>query len=87
MEKELLILKALAHPVRLSIIYSLDQCDSKCVCKIQEDYKDITQSNLSQHLKVLREADLVITEKDGAWVNYRLKNKNIINVLKSIKEI
>ncbi|MGL6167468.1 MAG: ArsR/SmtB family transcription factor, partial [Fusobacteriaceae bacterium] len=51
----MIILKALAHPLRLEIIKLLSDKQCLCVCKIQ-DYFDATQSNLSQHLKILKDA-------------------------------
>ncbi|MGL5950027.1 MAG: ArsR/SmtB family transcription factor, partial [Cetobacterium sp.] len=87
MEKQLEILKALAHPIRLGIVHTLAQCETKCVCEIQEIQKEVSQSNLSQHLKILREADIVTCEKVGGWVHYALKNRGIMNILKSLEEL
>ena len=90
MEKELKILKALSHQDRMAIVYALENCDYKCVCELQELEElngKISQSSLSQHLKILRDAEIVITKKEGGWVHYSLKNKNIIKILNKIKEI
>ncbi|WP_426709556.1 ArsR/SmtB family transcription factor [Cetobacterium sp. SF1] len=80
MEKEIKILKALGHPMRLEIIQLLSDKDSLCVCKLQE-YFASTQSNLSQHLRILREAELLTSEKIGGWVHYSLKNKDVLKIL------
>lgn len=87
MEKKLLILKALAHPTRLDIIYALKDIESRCVCEIQdlEMLKGVSQSNLSQHLKVLRDSELVVTKKVGGWVHYSIKNPEIFEVLEKLK--
>nr|WP_307776458.1 metalloregulator ArsR/SmtB family transcription factor [uncultured Cetobacterium sp.] len=89
MEKQLLILKALAHPIRLDIIYSLKDVESKCVCKIQtlESLKGVSQSNLSQHLKILRDSNIVSTKKVGGWVHYSISNKNIFEILENLKSL
>ncbi len=85
MEKELIILKALAHPIRLAIVKELINCDSSCVCKLQEKFSE-KQSNLSQHLKILRDSDILSTEKIGGWVYYSLKNRKIVDIIKILKE-
>ena len=38
---------------------------------------DVTQGAVSQHLRILREADLVIAEKRGYFVHYRLNEKTL----------
>ena len=80
MEKEIQILKALAHPLRLDIIKLLILNENLCVCKIQEAF-NIGQSNLSQHLKILKDAEILNSKKDGGWVHYSLKDKKIIEIL------
>ncbi|MGL4997724.1 MAG: ArsR/SmtB family transcription factor [Cetobacterium sp.] len=84
MEKEMIILKALAHPLRLEIIKLLSDKQCLCVCKIQ-DYFDATQSNLSQHLKILKDAEILVSKKEGGWVYYSLKNHNLLDILNILK--
>ena len=85
MEKEVKILKALAHPLRLEIIKLLSNEESLCVCKIQ-DFFNATQSSLSQHLKILKEAEILDSKKSGGWVYYNLKNKKVIEVINILKD-
>lgn len=85
MDKEIKILKALAHPFRLEIIKLLAEKGEMCVCNIQDTFGS-TQSNLSQHLKVLKEADILYSRKEGGWVHYSLKNKKVMDVLNILKE-
>ncbi|SJZ65141.1 ArsR family transcriptional regulator [Cetobacterium ceti] len=86
MEKESKILKAMGHPLRLEIIQLLSENGDMCVCKIQEKFKS-SQSNLSQHLKILKEAGILESTKVGGWVHYNLKNKDVINIINILKEI
>ena len=58
------LLKALAHPTRLQIVIELLK-GIKCVTDIQE-ILPASQSNISQHLTVLRNARLVDFSQDGA---------------------
>lgn len=46
---------------------------SLCVCEIQQ-LLGVAQSTTSKHLKILEDADLVKSFKDGLWVNYTLSD-------------
>ncbi|MFB7286512.1 ArsR/SmtB family transcription factor [Actinacidiphila glaucinigra] len=63
--------KALADPVRLrllSLIASYEGGEA-CVCDLTGPF-DVSQPTISHHLKVLREAGLVGSERRGTWVYY-----------------
>lgn len=64
------VLKALAEPRRWRIIELLS-CEELCVCHLAEDV-GIAQPLVSHHLKVLREAGLVESERHRQWTYYRL---------------
>jgi ArsR family transcriptional regulator len=63
--------KALADPTRVAIINSLSAADEVCVCNLTETF-DLSQSTISHHLKILREAGLVESSRRGTWAYYRL---------------
>ncbi|MCI0689087.1 MAG: metalloregulator ArsR/SmtB family transcription factor [Sporichthyaceae bacterium] len=64
--------KALADPVRLRLFSLIAaQADEACVCDLTESF-DLSGPTMSYHLKVLREAGLVSSERRGTWVYYRL---------------
>jgi ArsR family transcriptional regulator len=65
------LLAALADPIRLSIVRQLAACDGICACDFT-DSCDVSQPTVSHHLKVLREAGVVTSERKGSWVFYRL---------------
>ncbi|MFI6984133.1 ArsR/SmtB family transcription factor [Embleya sp. NPDC050154] len=65
------VLRVLADPLRLRIV-SLLAGEALCVCHLIEE-TGARQTNLSNHLKVLREAGLVDTEPCGRFVYYRLR--------------
>lgn len=80
-ELESKMFKALAHPVRIKIIKKLLN-QTRCVCELNSDEDlELSQSNLSQHLAILRDANILVQERDGTRINYRIKNKEIINLL------
>ena len=64
------ILKALADPKRLKIITMLSNGEL-CACKILEEFQ-ITQPTLSHDMKVLCDAGLVNSRKEGKWMHYSL---------------
>lgn len=61
--------KALAHPARIHILRLLAR-RSTCVCGELVNELDLAQSTVSQHLKVMKEAGLVLGEVDGPRVCY-----------------
>lgn len=63
--------KALADPTRVRVLTAL-RGGERCVCELS-DALDVTQSTLSTHLQVIREAGLVRTRKEGKWVYYALE--------------
>ncbi|WP_067721389.1 ArsR/SmtB family transcription factor [Nocardia yamanashiensis] len=65
--------KALADPVRLRLLSAIAgrAGQESCVCDIS-DGLDISQPTISHHLKVLREAGLLTSQRRGSWVYYRL---------------
>jgi DNA-binding transcriptional ArsR family regulator len=74
------IFKALAHPIRMKIVRTL-QAGPLCVCVLNENV-EFSQSNLSQHLKILKEAGVLKSEKDGLRIIYSIKDDEVKNLLK-----
>jgi ArsR family transcriptional regulator, arsenate/arsenite/antimonite-responsive transcriptional repressor len=68
------VMKALSDPNRVKIIKMLQQ-RFLCVCEMRAAL-NIAQPTVSKHLKLLEDAGLVTSEKDGLWVNYRLADGN-----------
>ena len=64
------VMKALSDPNRIKILKML-QHKMMCVCELQAALQ-IAQPSVSKHLKILENADLVDSKKDGMWVNYHL---------------
>ena len=69
-----LLFKAVADPVRLRLL-SLIACHDggeSCVCDLLDAF-DMTAPSVSYHLKILREAGLITSERRGTWVYYRIR--------------
>ncbi|HEY9696143.1 MAG TPA: metalloregulator ArsR/SmtB family transcription factor [Trichocoleus sp.] len=61
---------ALSEPLRLQVLELLRDREL-CVCDLCAAL-DVTQSKLSFHLKVLKEAELVRSRQEGRWIYYSL---------------
>ncbi|UCH15827.1 MAG: winged helix-turn-helix transcriptional regulator [Bacteroidales bacterium] len=67
-------LKAIADPTRLKIIKLLNSNKPLCVNAIAKRL-NLTQSAISQHLRILRQLNLVSGNKMGYYIHYQI-NKN-----------
>ena len=77
--------KALAHPLRISILDALREGELT-VNEISQRF-EVEPANASQQLAVLRNRNIVITRKDGASVYYSVSDKSIFKLLDVAKEI
>jgi len=73
------IAKALAHPTRIAILEMLRRGEV-CVCEMCPDL-EASQANVSQHLAVLRDSNLVAAEREGARMMYRVTDERVFRVL------
>jgi ArsR family transcriptional regulator len=62
---------ALADPTRLAIVRELAGADQVCACDFTSCC-DVRQPTVSHHLRVLREAGVIESERRGTWIYYRL---------------
>ena len=65
------LLGCVADPIRLGLIDRLATAGKSCVCNMQTE-PPIPANLLSYHLKVLREACLIIGVRRGKWIDYSL---------------
>lgn len=77
--------KALAHPLRISILDALREGELT-VNEISQRF-DVEHANASQQLAVLRNRNIVMARKDGANVYYSVSDKSIFKLLDVAKEI
>ena len=79
--------KALAHPTRVRILERLvKNKDEVCVCDLIEDL-GIEQSNLSQHLSILRKQQIITSTKVGLKVMYRVKYPEVLTIIENVQKI
>jgi DNA-binding transcriptional ArsR family regulator len=77
--------KALAHPTRLLIIDELRD-GPRSVSELV-DRIGLRQSNLSQHLGILRDQRLVVARRDGQTVNYSLRDPRVTQAFDLLRQV
>jgi len=78
-------LKSIAHPLRLKILCVLGDQEA-CVQDIV-DVVGTSQSNISQHLAILREKGVLVTRKDANRVFYRVGDERILQLIGMMREV
>lgn len=77
-----LVFKALAHPTRVKIIQALAEREH-CVCEFVEMVGD-DPSTISKHLSIMKSAGVVMCDRRGTSVFYRLKMKCVPGFMQCI---
>ena len=77
------LMRALAHPLRLKILEFLDQHKNIQVNQIYNTLK-IEQSIASQHLRILKNAGVLIADKEGKFMHYTIDYPRVANEVKAI---
>jgi ArsR family transcriptional regulator len=75
------LLKVLGHPTRIEILLEIGEGEA-CVCHL-EAVLNQRQAYISQHLMVLREAGLLTTRQEGRYVYYRLRDQEILTLIRA----
>jgi DNA-binding transcriptional ArsR family regulator len=79
------ISKTLAHPLRLAILHALKNGE-KTVNQLTQTI-GASQSNISQHLALMRQHQIVKTRKAGSAVYYRVANPKISHACDTMREV
>ncbi len=80
-----LLLDAVRDPIRMDIIYLLGEGQAMNVGEVTSRFK-VSRPAISHHLKVLKDAGIVISEKIGQEVFYRLDQQRIVDGLRWIAD-
>ncbi len=75
------IFKALGHPVRLKILCILNS--NKCNVTNIENQINISQSRVSQHLRLLRLSHIISPKRVGKEICYEIVNENVKKIISS----
>ncbi len=78
-------LKAMSHPLRLKILCTLGGQE----ISVQEivDYVGTSQSNISQHLAILRDKGILAARKDANRVYYRVSDARTLQLVGMMREV
>jgi len=76
---------AFSDPTRILILYELDE-HSRTVTDLIMDL-NLSQPTASRHLKVLRDHGLVIADRQGTTMHYRLTDRRLINALDILRSV
>ncbi|MEO6833541.1 MAG: metalloregulator ArsR/SmtB family transcription factor [Chitinophagaceae bacterium] len=79
-------LRAINHKLRQQIVRLLEEHKRMNVTDIYVKLR-LEQSVASQHLAILRRANIVRTERDGKFIHYSLNHSRIANIAKFVEEL
>ena len=78
-------MKSISHPLRLKILYVVGEHEA-CVQQIVEAV-GTSQSNISQHLAILREKGVLLTRKEANRVYYRVGDTRTLQLIGMMREV
>ncbi|ODU25245.1 MAG: transcriptional regulator [Verrucomicrobia bacterium SCN 57-15] len=79
------VIKALAHPTRLFIVDELSRGE-RCVCELTEMI-GVEMPTVSRHLSQLKSAGILVDDKRGSQVFYRLRVPCVLNFFKCVEAV
>lgn len=85
MQPEIRAFKALGDENRLTILQLL-QDGEKCACMLLEEMH-ISQPTLSHHMKILCDAQIVVSRKEGKWMHYRIADDGLRAVTNFLQDL
>lgn len=83
LEKAANMLKAIAHPIRISIVGCLEDGNRKTVTEIHKQL-GLEQSTTSHHLGILKDRGVLSSKREGKNTWYFLKHENLKTVLNCV---
>ena len=86
LERSADVLRALTHPLRLKILTFIHKHKDVNVNKIYNSL-NLEQSITSQHLKILRENNIVNTDREGKFVYYSVNYNELSSIVESLDHV
>jgi len=83
LEKASGMLKAIAHPVRISILDILDDGCKLSVSELHEQL-NIEQSTASHHLGILKDKGILVSKREGKKIFYFIKDRNFNKIIECV---
>ncbi len=78
-------LKAMAHPTRLLILQLLSESEQPV--GVLEKILGISQSNLSQHLNLMKDKNLLSSRRAGNQIYYRLRDNRLMGIMALVQDL
>lgn len=79
------ILKAIAHPTRLRILCTLNLQELQVQTLVEKT--GTTQSNISQHLALMKECKILVTRRDANRIFYRIRDPQLVELIQLMRDI
>ena len=79
------VLKAIAHPVRLRLLCALNTQELPVQSLVEKT--GTTQSNISQHLSVLKERGIVTSRRDMNRIYYRIRDEQLLQLITLMRDL
>lgn len=80
------ISRALSDPHRIEILQAFKNRKECLPCTEVHDFIDLAQPSISHHLKQLVEADLLLPEKEGRNIKYRLNEEIVDSYIRFLQD-
>ena len=77
--------KVLGSPIRIQLLFSIGYGEA-CVCHLERLLKK-RQAYISQHLMVLRDAEILETRREGKYIFYRVADQGLLDLIQETSEI
>lgn len=77
-------LKAMGHPLRLKILCVLGDNELPVMDIVSK--VGTTQSNISQHIDILREKEIIVSRREGSKILCKIRDPQILNLMESIQQ-
>jgi ArsR family transcriptional regulator len=77
-------LKAMGHPLRLKILCVIGEQELPVMDIVSQ--VGTTQSNISQHIDILREKGIITSRRDGSKILCKVRDKNILNLMGAMQQ-
>jgi DNA-binding transcriptional ArsR family regulator len=79
------VLKAIAHPTRLKILCTLNLQELQVQTLVEKT--GTTQSNISQHLALMKECRILVTRRDANRIFYRIRDPQLVELIQLMRDI
>jgi len=77
-------LKAMGHPLRLKILCVIGDSELPVMNIVEQ--VGTTQSNVSQHIDILREKGIIVSRRDGSRILCKIRDPELLNLMSAMQK-